>query len=66
MTYLVEGARLLSAHITSFVLTAALLVFCCAWAATSYRGRLGDGGMAVILAASGFLGAFIAHRVWSR
>lgn len=58
-------ALLVVAHATSFIATAALLVFCCAWAVTSSRRPLGDDTMAVILAISGFLGAFAAHRLWS-
>jgi len=62
---LLSAALLVVAHATSFLATAALLVFCCAWAVTSSRRPLGDDTMALILAASGFLGAFAAHRLWS-
>ncbi len=62
---LLAAARFFVAHATSFLATAALLVFCCAWAVTSSRRPLGDDTMAMILAISGFVGAFAAHRLWS-
>lgn len=57
-------AGLFLAHSTSFVLTAAMLVLCCAIASTSSPRPLGDDAMAVILAASGFMGALVAHLCW--
>lgn len=58
-------ARLVLAHATSFLLSAALLVLFAAGAMSiAGRGRMTDAHFVLVLTLAGFLGGFAAHALW--